>query len=482
MQTEKTMAQTQLSHIELLNDIRRLRLIRNTTYELSRHTHMNLQNNGFNKKSDFIARCVYNEFCREAQERAKIDLDGLLADYRNATRFWRSICHTKLAETDAINEMLRCRFDPEHAGRVSPEIRKASERCAHCDVALLLLLSLKILPTYFSKAGDTGPDMLKSDLTRLRDRLIPLYENSPIFRFAPFLQMLYRSHMQRICDGELYTRLDLISFTQEVLANLRNNYSSEALYRANEASSRNKVHPAIEGLWTDAVECGTSVYWNFETLGEDYILTRIHVDTTLHRVTTARYEVLLYDDEDEGHTFTILRQSELEHLCHGEPIREDACLFGFFSFNDGRPDRLGFEFKTNRYDRIPTLFSRLPITTDELYRRTGVGDGWEFCCETGDYEYLHTECLFSSAYIYAECEREEDGKGGFRIVSWYRIPREELLQYADATTTRTRIRHEGRTYLCFIPLNRTFDVTDAGSRAACGIDIVKRIDVRYRTE
>ena len=47
-----------LSFAERLNRIHNLRLMRNTTDELSAHTGIQLGNNSFSRKSPFITRCI----------------------------------------------------------------------------------------------------------------------------------------------------------------------------------------------------------------------------------------------------------------------------------------------------------------------------------------------------------------------------------------------------------------------------------------
>lgn len=72
-----------LSFAERLNRIHNLRLMRNTTDELSAHTGIQLGNNSFSRKSPFITRCIYSEFAREVAERTGFDLDDLLTNYES---------------------------------------------------------------------------------------------------------------------------------------------------------------------------------------------------------------------------------------------------------------------------------------------------------------------------------------------------------------------------------------------------------------
>ena len=79
-----------MTYADRLNTIHRLRLLRNTTGELSAHTGIQLRNNSFSKKAPFITRCIYSEFCREAQERTSTNLDELMNDYYTACLLYTS--------------------------------------------------------------------------------------------------------------------------------------------------------------------------------------------------------------------------------------------------------------------------------------------------------------------------------------------------------------------------------------------------------
>ena len=71
-----------MSPAERLNTVHRLRLLRNTTGELSAHTGIQLRNNGFTKKTPFMALCIYSEFSREVAARTGDNLDELLDEYQ----------------------------------------------------------------------------------------------------------------------------------------------------------------------------------------------------------------------------------------------------------------------------------------------------------------------------------------------------------------------------------------------------------------
>lgn len=51
---------------------------------------------------------------------------------------------------------------------------------------------------------------------------------------------MYQNAVRRIHKNELFTRLDLIHFTREIIANLKNNYNPEALTHVNCHMNRKK--------------------------------------------------------------------------------------------------------------------------------------------------------------------------------------------------------------------------------------------------
>lgn len=468
-----------MTYADRLNVIHRLRLLRNTTGELSAHTGIQLRNNSFNKKAPFIARCIYSEFYREVRERTNADLDELMADYCVASRSFEKMSKTRRAQPEFHREILRCLLDDRFAAsEAANPYREAAKSFPDVDAALLTLLVLNILPSFHAKRGDVDPNMHLEHLIRLRDYFRPLYEESRVFGFAPYLTEMYQDSVRRIRKGELFTRLDMIHFTQEIIANLANNHNPEALLWANSQINQQKIHPDLmQGAWKESDSCGgTPVFWLFEELGLDYILTRRMFDEEAKRITECRYEVSVYQG-DETITFQLLRQSEVEKICTGGSILEQTYMNGICSIDNLQmPQHIEWRFKTNRYDDFPLILIR---SEDDSYDRSvelAEAEGWEAVCETGDYEYLPAERAITSHYIYIECESVER-EFEREIVSWYRIPRIGLLKAVETTTPIARIHHDEYTFICFIPMKQSFNVTNDEARAASDIEIVRHIDV-----
>lgn len=178
----------------------------------------------------------------------------------------------------------------------------------------------------------------------------------------------------------------------------------------------------------------------------DYILIRRVFDEKAKRITECRYEVSIYRDNEE-YVFQLLRQSEVEKICMGNSILEQAYMNGRCLIdNPEKPLRIEWKFKTNRYDDFPLI---LILSEDDSYDKSvesAKAEGWNVICETGDYEYLSAERVITSRHIYIECE-SSDRESERKIVSWYRIPRIGVLESVDITTPITRICHDGCTYI-----------------------------------
>lgn len=470
---------TSMSYAERLNTIHRLRLLRNTTGELSAHTGIQLRNNSFSKKAPFIARCIYSEFCREVQEQTDIDLDELLASYYEASRYFEKIAKTRKAQPEFHREMLRCLLDERFAAsdEAKPYLSSA-KAAAGLDEALLTLLVLEILPRFQAKQGDVDPNTHLEHLVRLREYFRPLYDGSQVLPFAPYLTDRYQNAVRQIRSGELFTRLDMIHFAQEILANLKNNHDPEALLQTNCHINRQKIHPDLmHGVWKEGDQYGgTPIYWLFEELGMDYVLIHRKFDKSARCITEWCYEVCFYQ-KDEMVTFQLLRQSEVEKVCTGTPIIEQAYMNGCCAIDDLQtPQRIEWNFTTNRYDDLPSVLIRAEEDIYDKLIESAMIDEWKIVCETGDYTYLPAERVITQYAIYIECESIEQSFGR-EVHSWYRIPRTGLLKEFAIETPIAHIRHEGRVYICFIPMNRSFDVTDDEARAASEIEIVERIEV-----
>lgn len=466
-----------MSHADRLNAIHRLRLLRNTTGELSAHTDIQLRNNSFNKKAPFIARCIYSEFCREARERTGANLDELMNDYIAASHSFERIAKTRRAQPEFHREVLRCLLDERFAAtEAAKPYRAAAESLSDVNIALYTLLILNILPSFQAKGGDVDPNMHLEHLIRLRDYFRPLYEGSRVFGFAPYLTEMYQDSVRHIRKGDLFTRLELIHFTEEIIANLENNHMPSHLLQANRYYAQYKIHPPLEqGLWVEWGRCGRNpVYWMFESLGDDFIVIRREYDRAAKRVTEVRYELILFQ-EAEDISFRMLRQSEVVHICQGRPIPEHSYMHGICRMDDLlHPGSIEWIFTTNCYDQFP---ARMVQTKDSVVEQAE-REHWKTVCETGHYEYLPVERVVSFQYVYIERTSCPAESGGRKILSWYRIPREGLLLEENLMqATIVHIRHDNRDYICFVSLDWSLDVTDAEACAKARVEITDHIEV-----
>lgn len=466
-----------MSYADRLNAIHRLRLLRNTTGELSAHTGIQLRNNSFSKKAPFIARCIYSEFCREARERTRTDLDDLMNRYYAASRCFEKIAKTRKAQSEFHREVLRCLLDERFAASdAAKPFRAAAEAFPDVDAALFTLLVLNVIPSFQAKSGDVDPNMHLEHLIQLRDYFQPLYKGGRFLGFAPYLTEMYQDSVRRIRKGELYTRLELIHFTEEIIANLENNLIPSHLLQANRYYAQYKIQPDLtQGLWGEYGRCGTkTVYWTFEPLGEDFIVTRREYDRAAKRISETRYELILFQEEEEI-SFRLLRQSEVEHVCKGIPIPEQSYMHGICRIDDWQhPTSIEWIFATNRYDNFPTRMVR----TEDPVVEWAAREHWNTVCVTGHYEYLSVERVVSLRYVYIERSSQPAESGGRKVLSWYKIPREGLLLEEDLMQSAiTHIRHDNRDYICFITLNLSLDVTDPETCENAGIEITDHIEV-----
>ena len=139
-----------------------------------------------------------------------------------------------------------------------------------------------------------------------------------------------------------------------------------------------------------------------------------------------------------------------------------------------KPKRIEWIFTTNCYDNFPKILVRSENNLYDKLIATAKKDHWDTICTTGHYEYLPAERVISTRHIYVECTscEQEDER---MIETWYKIPRTALLEEVDMNTPIAHIRHDEHTYICFIPMNQSFDVTNEKTRAKGGIEIVNQI-------
>jgi len=386
-----------------LNTILRLRLLRNTTKELSEHTGIQLQNNSFKKKTKFIARCIYSEFCREVQERININLDLLLSDYKKASCYYEKIANTKKAQPDFHLKVLYGILNPHFSECTeAAPYRSAIEEMNNINITIITLLILKVIPTFNSRAGDTCPNMHLKHLSQIRNYLQQLYIHSFSMPFAPFLTDKYKISKLQIRNGELFTRLDLISFTNEIISNLINNYDQEQLYYTNTYLDQQKIHPNLNlKLWKEHNQWGSTLnYWEFESIGKDFILTHYSLDRKKKEISVIRYELFIYQ-EKEKIVFALVKQSAFENLYKNKPLLEQDYMNGFLDINDCQnPSKIKWHFYSNRYDHFPITLIRTDIEHNDMLSLNSVDDSWTITYKTGIQEYLSTERVITNQYIY----------------------------------------------------------------------------------
>lgn len=328
-----------------------------------------------------------------------------------------------------------------------------------------------------SKSGEVDINSVVEHLARLRDYFRRLYNNSRLMRVAAYLVETYQKAIRSIRNGELFTRLELIGFAQNII-NQQNNYDPEQLLQANPYLNQCKTHPSLEGKYRVEHDFHSPmpVYWTFEAIGADYLVIRRQYDSAQKHITETRYELFLYRSDTER-TFMLMRQSTTENMCLGRPIPENAYMHGFHHIdNDDTPSVIRFDFTSSRYDDFPAHLTITDAAADRV--AAIVDDTWTTECETGEWEYLSAERVITSHHIYIELNRIVTDNGKHKVVeAWYQIPRESLLQEVDIMTPIARIRHNDRLYIYFIPQNRSFDVTNETVCAASGIETVHETTV-----
>lgn len=130
-----------------------------------------------------------------------------------------------------------------------------------------------------------------------------------------------------------------------------------------------------------------------------------------------RYEVFLFQNESEV-SFILMCQSEIERLCMGNPISEQAYMYGACNFDNLQiPQSIEWLFTTNRYNDFPTAMIRL-VESDGYNNliESVVSEGWAFVCTTGSYEYLPVERVITTFYIYVEYESIEKKQENERLL------------------------------------------------------------------
>lgn len=315
--------QDQLNHVVLL------RLFCNTNQELSKYIGYKLSsNNSIKRVSPFMARGIFRELCWKTQEQLpdSLALEELLVEYEKTSSFFKEHIkeNSSLLQEDSICELLKYVYIADYQlPAEKKDLHKPGAEIIeqNLHMPILLLLMLKILPSYTSRKGDVKDPV--GDFHRVYQFLRRFIAANSMFDELPVLERFEK----QVSDGTYCNRLFLIYVTSIALNTFSCYMNPQELYALNASVNEVRIMLNVdEAIWVEPEMLSTpSVFWRFERLAtNDYFLYRYALNTEKKELVYIRYEVSFINDSREQLTLFVDTPASILPIIENKTFPDDV--------------------------------------------------------------------------------------------------------------------------------------------------------------
>jgi hypothetical protein len=461
----------------LLNKVIRLRLFCNTNEEMGEYIGYNLIQNNLKGIRPFIAQCIFHELEHEIQTNwdRSLDLEEIMLDYKNTSSFYETQIKNKkkLDNERTITEIVKyyCidsyKFQEDDAFLRSV-IKKIREEKNSISIPILLLVMLKILPSFTSKKGDVKNNGINFNI--LMTFLKKLARENSFIHEPIFIDQIEQKAKRK---GE-YSRLSLIFAAIWGMESFRCLVNPEDLYNAN--SERIRVEPDIvDQIWVESDKRNSpTVFWVFsQTANQSFFLYKYRLQTDQEgrkKLLFTCYEAIFFEDS----TMFIVHPNYIQWLTKGviPPNSQSAFSYDFDDYKNPQTIELhsltnnNWLFEKNEFvyldDTELANYYRQLIMSDTFAKQNKYPES--------EYSFSIMPMAITPNFIYIEDETEEEQK------RFYRIPRKVNPGLNSITVNDGGIlRQGGRLYVGFESLCLFFEVTSDEDLLKYDINIVDQI-------
>ncbi len=462
---------------ELLNQVVRLRLFRNTNRELGEYIGYNLQsNNSIKNISPFTARCIFHELGRETQLQLEdeFDLEFILESYKVASKFYDKYFKGKKKIHQKENLVILLKYYyindyqiPEEKLFLKEIVSEIFKKSIH--VPILLLLILDIIPLYTSKKGDAKN--LLGDFNTIFSFIKEFIQHDESLYYLPILSRFEKEARSIYCNRLYLIYVTLMSF--ETYRGFKNPTDLYAMM--NKARENVIVFDLDNYFWVAPKTLSVpAVFWRFVcTETNDYLLFQYSISTEKKSICYTRYEVTFMKDERDGVILNVDHPEKIFNLLGKDKMLNFKLqLFACDIDTSPYPNVIKLQSLMNNDFNFPQQeFVRLQ--DKEITKQ--LSD----CFEDGTYKIINnfpdTEYLFQNTvpaaitreYIYFKKENN----------MYYQVPKtlnnglpsitiNDLIGILDFNKCR---------YIVFDPLHLYIEVTNDECCAKNGVEIVTEI-------
>lgn len=416
---------------ERLNSILRLRLFYSTEKELSDLVGYNLKGNHFSRFKDFQCNAYFSKFAEECLEytQGELNLALLLQQYETTSRFFKKYI-------EATGHAVHKRFVPYlldylYLGVTADEGAQHSKDIILCErfdaynqegemnVALLLLMTYGLIPTFKNKTSQDIPDII-DDFQKAYGMLLGIAQQHLSKASTKCREMLCLKEMRKLIEEErsgdkFLNRLMLIHITNDVLNRI---FAFEMPARLRQY---NQEMVSMDFVFPDLFRCEEdpeNIVWEFVQIMENvYFLYRNEIDYQSKKIRYTRFQLTFKDVgcKDLCYTF-IMRPSFNWHNLLKREQPDDSLSFDYaeITYEDDRHTVRELSFtQESPIGENPLTLTAIKKTEDLEYYRMYLGhkgEAKDFTDEDCQPQYeVRTDTLAVAVSDTAILFKREDG-------------------------------------------------------------------------
>ena len=449
---------------ERLDAIGRLRLLFGTYEELAAFTGFAASSkNSLSKiggSNEFIKKASYDALCRYAEDMIGVNMEEFLADYVKASAFYEKYNLVGLfrqGKEQKCHVLLNVYLDLLDKKDIENfELRRLTGKLSGIDVPLLALIILHVLPLYKKGRGDVK--RMDADIQTTFSFLHRYVMDNSEIVYLPTLE-----YWEKECCGRSATlsRLELYHAFSEVVHSFARVMRPDLLYEHTLSILAHMLDFQDDVLWSQGIE---GEYWRMVYLPNGYFLYRYNIRHEREEIEFERYELILYDDDDEIAAI-VLHPKAILYTLNGKPVtKEIIARFSCFMDNTDDPSEIRFvPLSLCHWLKLFTI-KKTALTLDDFPGYTMVNLNPE-----ADYLFrIELAAITEDAIFF---KREEGG--------YYCIPKDinQVLAWIDFKDNSgiLTLTQSGRKFIGFSELNLFYEITTPKDMAKHGITVVQEI-------
>lgn len=489
-------------------------------------------------KTPFELKSIFQGLSEEVKFMCdgNVDLKDFIYDYKKASDFYRHRMNTKYFKSDIDGKINEHYFDlldmifvsnqiskelPTKAKEIINDIYDEERDLLKIDVSFILMMALKVLPT-FNEGGD-----FRSSHENCTDKTKSSIEND--FKTTVSFFKMYQQHIDcnhlipldllentaidaPLVDDEYekYTaipvlnRISLYWYVTTILAQIDINKHSDKLKSTTETLREEQLFPNISGFWCEDSSGLSDNYWNIQERNWGYTINICHKKGNLIEYDTA--ELYLYDYSNnyfDNNAISLKKKEDSNFrrsLYYGvisksgfilpyldKTVKQEGSYISSFvcyiDFEKDKPKRMEFfpnssdDFiKHDTYYPLPSD-SKIAMRDNRLEKKNiGIEYQCRNCLVAVTWEYLYLGCMKDEDIM-----SKEESLPDLHYDQFYKVPKSLNTSFynfsigSNICLVLASLNNKKRRYIAATDSLDYYEVTTEKDMEKFGIEIVDEI-------